>query len=550
MRRILIALGGLFCALPLSAAEPKDDRLLSADELAREIDRQIEARWEHDSVTPAPLADDAEFLRRAWLDLAGTIPPAADVRRFLADDSPDKRRRVIDELLDSPDHVRHSTTVWRRMLLPEADSDFQVRYVAMEFEAWLRKQFAEQTPYDEMVRRIVNVPLSGSGMEGAYAFYSAQREPRPTAFYAAKMVKAENLAAATSRAFLGVRIECAQCHAHPFADWSREQFWQYAAFFGGIERSARRSNNLLDGLAEVFRRRGDKLELAIPDTDKVVSPVYLDGTTPDLEAQAPRKALAEWITSRDNPYFARATVNRVWASLLGRGIVDPVDDLVASPASHPELLDELAQQFAAHGFDLRYLTRAIMNSRTYQLSSRAGGGESGGGESGGGESAAGAGASAGDGELFARMRPRAMTAEQIYDSLVQALGLQTESTGPYFLETEADGFKRLFADSADAAERPTTVLQALALMNGELVAGATNLETGAALSAVAELPLLSDRQRVETLFFATLSRPPRPEEFERFATYVETGGQTGDRKQALGDVLWALLNCSEFAVNH
>jgi len=250
------------------------------------------------------------------------------------------------------------------------------------------------------------------------------------------------------------------------------------------------------------------------------------------------------MTAPENPYFARAAANRIWAQLFGIGLVDPVDDMGAdNPPSHPELLDALAMAFAEHGFDRKFLLRAITRSRPYQLSSRSAAPE------------AGPDGSTDDPRLFARMRERGLTAEQLYDSLAQAIGATTEEVRPDRMAAATGSPRGDFLEKfGNQDERPTesqtTILQALALMNGRLVAGATQVEGGATLSAVAEAPFLDTAGRVETLFLSTLSRRPRPEESSRMAAYVESGGPTGDRRKAISDVFWALLNSPEFLLNH
>ncbi len=191
-------------------------------------------RWDRERITPAPLADDAEFLRRASLDLCGRIPPGSVVRDFLDDKSPDRRRKAIDRLLDSPTYIVNATNRWREAMLPEADSDDILRQLSVPtFESWLRSRIAENRDYAEIVREILTLPVqSGAAMEG----FNRPDAATPEAFYRAKQAKPENLGAATSRLFLGVRLECAQCHDHPFDTWKRDQFWSYAAFFSEFQQ--------------------------------------------------------------------------------------------------------------------------------------------------------------------------------------------------------------------------------------------------------------------------------------------------------------------------
>ena len=221
------------------------------------------------------------------------------------------------------------------------------------------------------------------------------------AFFTTKQIKPENLAAATSRMFMGIRIECAQCHNHPYDSWKQEQFWGYAAFFAGIERT-NRNDDAIGTVKEVFDRR----ELSIPDHDSVVQATYLDGTQPKWKSQvSSRRILAEWMTAKQNPYFARSVVNRLWGHFFGVGIVDPIDDFGGmNKPSHPELLDELAADFAAHDFDLKYLIRGITASQTYQRTSRK------------------THATQSEPQQFARMAVQGLTGEQLFDSVAVAVG--------------------------------------------------------------------------------------------------------------------------------
>ena len=327
-------------------------------------------------VLPAPAADDAEFLRRVSLDLAGRIPSAGEVREFLDDPNPDRRRHLIDRLLAGPAYVAHFTTIEQRLLIPEAETNRQLRLITPAFEAWLRRQIAENVGYDRTLRDLLTVPVAAvrSRLPAQQPTTVRGQEPSPLAFYMAKEVKGENLAASTARLFLGLRLECAQCHNHPFATWKREQFWGYAAFFSSLERQGPPGAVSVTGLIREFP---DRREATVPGTDKVVPATFLDGSEPNWRPQVPaREILAEWMVAPDNPYFSRAAVNRLWAHFFGIGLVDPVDDMGAdNPPSHPELLDALARSFIEHGFDRKYLIRAIVLSRAYQLTSAVNGPE-------------------------------------------------------------------------------------------------------------------------------------------------------------------------------
>src|SRR5579871_4157112 len=315
--RLLLILSGILLTDggPVRAAKPDQDAAV----LAAIIDRYVSAAWEANKVQPAPLANDAEFLRRAYLDLAGRIPSVAEVRAFLEDPRRDKRQRLVEQLLEGPRYVAHFTNVWRSLLLPETMNNLQTSFLAPGFEAWLRDKLQQNTAYDAMVRELLTLPMDGPNRNAFRPVNGSVSSP--IAFYLAKEVKPENVAAAVSRVFLGVKIECAQCHDHKFADWKREQFWSFAAFFAGLQRQG--NGDFVNAGREVADRR----ELTIPGTDHTVQAVFLDGTQPAWKSNTSARAtLAEWMTRKDNPYFARAAVNRLWSYFFGSGIIDPVDE--------------------------------------------------------------------------------------------------------------------------------------------------------------------------------------------------------------------------------
>jgi hypothetical protein len=540
MTRPLPALLGCAAALAAGAAlraEPPAKADPAA--LAAAIDRHLDARRAAANVPPAPPADDAEFLRRAYLHLVGRIPTVAEARQFLDDPRPEKRRQLIDRLLDEPRYVTHFVHVWRALLLPEVEANAQLRGLAPGFDDWLRFQLARNASFRTMVRELLTAPLTQQGnmvtLGRRPVGAGEPPPPTPVAYYQAKELKPENLAAGVARTFLGMRLECAQCHDHPFADWKRDQFWAFAAFFAGV-----RAQGQGDGAGpapEVL----DKRELTVPGSDRVVQAAYPDGTRPKLRyKQSPRVALADWVTAPQNPYFARATVNRVWASFVGRGLIDPVDEMVGAghEPSHPALLDELAKAFIDSDFDLKYLIRAVTATQAYQRGSAV------------------THPGKDDASLFARMPVHGLTAEQLFDSLATAVGFQAPAGNGEGAAARSEFLARFSNPSDRPTEYRTSILQALALMNGRLTADATSLERSEALAAILDAPFLSTADRVETLYLAALCRKPRPEELQKMVRYVEAGSGPADadrRKRmqhALSDVLWALLNSTEFFLNH
>jgi hypothetical protein len=500
-----------------------------AQVLTERIDRFLSASWAEAKIQPAPAADDAEYLRRVDLDLVGKIPTASEASDFLDDPRPEKRALRVDALLESSAYLTRATEIYRAMLLPEAETDAQVRQVAPTFEAWLRKCVSDNVGYDRIVREVLTVRLGGRGRPGGNAL-DPRAPSSPLAFYVAKDGKPENLAAGAARVFLGLRLECAQCHNHPFARWKREEFWGLAAFFAGVSKQGR--DDVLGSIREDTRLR----ELAIPGTSRIIQATLLDAERPETRVRSSgRDVLANWITGADNPYFARAAVNRVWARFFGIGLVDPVDDMGAeNPPAHPELLDELARQFVAHGFDLKYLIRAITATRAYGLTSAVGRSE------------------LAPPSFFAAMPVRTLSPGQLFDTIAQATGYRdgigrTMEMG----ESPRGRFLELFANRDEKpTEGQTSILQALMMMNGPIVSAATSLEQGDTLAAVAESPFLDTPVRIETLYLAALTRRPRPDELAMLAPYVDRGGPAGDRTKALADVFWALLNSPEFRFNH
>jgi hypothetical protein len=505
-----------------NGAKPKPDPAA----LAAVIDRHVGDKLTAYKVPAAPRSDDAAFYRRVNLVLAGRVPVPSEVRLFLADTDPRKRAKAIDKLLASAAYANHMTTTWRGWLIPEALTDFQVAAAAPGFEAWLRNRIQSELPFNQLVTELLTAPLGGRGTAaGTLNPDDPDGATNPLAFYVAKQGKPENLGAATSRLFLGIQLECAQCHNHPTARWTREQFWGLAAFFAGVEQQN-------GGLREVLDRR----ELSIPSADRTVPATFLDDKEPEWQfRKSPRITLAAWVTAKDNPFFARAVVNRLWGFVFGVGLVDPIDDFQDQNApSHPELLDALAKAFVESGYDAKFILRAIVLSETFQRSS------------------ARTDPSQKDARLYARFPVQGLTPEQLFDSFSVVLGMGLEGPGGQYLQNPGSPrrqFLETFALSGRKTENPTTIIQALTLMNGGLVGGATTVESGRTLAAIVELPGLTPAERVEAIYLTVLSRLPKPDELKRSVAHVEAAG-ADEIKKRYADVLWALLNGVEFRTNH
>jgi hypothetical protein len=529
--------GGVMLALASAArAAPPNAATL--------IDRPLAAVWDKAKVTPVAPADDAEFLRRVYLDLTGRIPGVTEARHFLDDKRPDKRVRLIEQLLNSPNYANHFTNVWRALLLPEAATNLQVRLQVASFEAWLRKHLDQNSGYDAIVRELLTAPLA-AGVFTKGQFRGDAADPSPEAFFFGKELMPENLAAATARIFLGAKLECAQCHDHPFAHWKRDQFWSLAAFYAGVKRQGP-GEFVVPGREDPAKR-----EIDIPGTKRTAKARFPDGKEPEWkDGVGTRETLAAWMTKPDNAYFARATVNRTWGYFFGSGLIDPVDETVGAdhPAVAPEVLDGLAKAFAESKFDMKFLIRTIVSSRAYQLSSRAG-----------------TDANPEQVKLFARMAVRGLTPEQLFDSVAKATGYQEvgprSPRGVVFANpgnARAEFLARFGATTDKPTEKQTSILQALTLMNSKLVADATSAERSELLAGVIDAPFLDMGGKIEVLYLATLSRRPTETETARMTKFIDerlhTANSDTERQtrsaEAFADVFWSLLNSGEFLLNH
>ncbi|MGD9855000.1 MAG: DUF1549 and DUF1553 domain-containing protein [Planctomycetaceae bacterium] len=494
---------------------------VSSGEMTERVDSLWLQLWDRNGITPAGESSDLEFLRRVSLDLTGRVPTVSEVRAFSGDDAAGRRERLVEQLLARRDHATHLASVWRRFLLPEGVDLTQYGGTA-SFEQWLTDHFRANTPYDEVVRELLLA-------EGRVS------ESGPILFYTALKMAPEALAAQTARAFLGMRLECAQCHDHFFDNrWKQQDFWGYAAFFARISRPEGKMEMISPVLQVKDTNWGD---VTLPEQEEIVPPRYPLGDTlvEGARSASRRQELADWMTAPDNPHFARATVNRVWAHLFGRGIVEPVDDMRSDhPPVCPEVLEELAGHLVSTGFDLRELFRVIVLSQTYQRSS----------------------AAADDDPSrtlhFAQMNIKSFTAEQLYDSIAVATRLEAPAADDGSLMRERNLSRQAFLDQFRAppgqvTDYPSGIPQALTLMNGRLIQSATGLQSSGILRSL-EAPFFSNEQRVETLFLATLSRPPDDAERQTMVEYVTSPG--ADRGERLSDILWALLNSAEFTLNH
>ena len=524
---LLVRYQGNLTTVPVTVLNPKPGFAWKQLPQNNYIDKAIDAKLQKLKIQPSPLVDDAGFLRRVSLDLAGHLPAPEEVRAFIADSSSTKRSAVIDKLIASPAYVDHWTLKWGDLL--QNNRKYLGEKGAFEFREWIRDSLAQNKPYDRMVREMLEA--RGSSYENPAAnFYRVTRDPKPT------MEK-------TTQVFLGVRMVCAQCHDHPFERWTQNQYYEMSAFFSAV--GLRPGYEV--GEEILFDQRQD-FDMKHPKDSRVMNPKFIvpanwGGTGAPPTDQHRRLAYAEWLTARDNPFFAKSTVNRVWSYFFGRGIIDPVDDIRASnPPSNPAVLDALAKDFVDHNFDLRQLMRTIANSRTYQ------------------ESITTNEWNAQDTENFSHAVPRRLSAEELMDALAQATGVRPvfpdappdtnaeQVTDPH---VGKDGFLDLFGrplrESSCECERRSdlSLPQALNLVNGKTISDAVADANGRIAKAI--LAGRPDRDLLEEMYLAAMSRPPTPEELAKGLKYLESG--SAGRAARAQDLLWALVNSKAFLYN-
>lgn len=519
------------------------------EELRHEIDRRVETAWKTNHVAPAERSTDAEFLRRVYLDLLGVIPSYDEAIAFLDDTSPDKRETLIRNLLDHPRYGVHQSDVWDMVYFGRNPPNSRAR-VRDGFKQWLRDQFSKNVPYDVWAREILRA--EGNTVEhGAPMFYVQYGE------------SAENATEAITQKFLGIQLQCARCHDHPFDQWSQLDFYGTAAFLARLQIVDVGKKNKVSAYAIGEKSRGDVMFTG-PAIDQEpgkkgepVKPKFLGGA-PLAEPGLPedfkedrrfsggkippkpkfsrKDALADWVASSDNPYFARAIANRVWAQFMGKGIVHPVDNLSPdNPPSHPELLDVLAESLVQHKFDLKWLIGEIVNSQTYQRSS-------------------GGSATEAKPRWYEQARYRPLSAEELFESWLLASG--------YVQRLEASGQKSdkrfenrgitwnylldSFAKPNDGVGNFQGGLDEHLYLNNGQVRQLISDKSGRLLDALTK----SDapwEERVERLYVQVLSRRPTPAETEKFIAFLST---EDDPRGRLHDAIWTLMTCSEFRFCH
>jgi hypothetical protein len=505
---------------------PKDQEFVFPEVAANNyVDELVHTKLKKLRIAPSELADDATFLRRVYLDIIGLLPSPEEVGAFTADLSSGKRERVVDELLDRPEFADMWVMKWGELLrvrsVPQNAGYFSYKN-AFSYYTWLRERIVKNEPIDRMVKDLLTA--SGGSFENPAAnFYKIET---------ATLQLSEDVA----QVFMGIRTQCAQCHNHPFDRWTMDDYYSFAAFFAQVGRKTGEDPRE----TIVFNRNSG--EVRHPVGGRNMKPKFLGGEEPELKPGQDRRAvLAEWLASSDNPYFSRNLVNMVWSHFLGRGIIEPVDDVrISNPPSNPELLDALAAQFTASNYDFKKLARDITTSRTYQLSTRANE------------------TNLADESNFSKAGIRRVRAEVLLDAINQVTENQEKFQGlprgaravqivdgnetTYFLTTFGRA-KRETVCSCEVVMDPS-LSQALHLLNGNTVND--KIQSGGVVKR-----LLQDGktvpQIIEELYLRCLARVPTEKETAQLQAFFAEGK---NHEEVLNDLLWSLLNAKEFIFNH
>jgi len=487
---------------------------------------------------PSAVCDDATFIRRVTIDVAGRLPTPEELQRFLADKTADKRDRLIDRLLASPDYADYFANKWSSLFRNKRINEVQA-HGTYAFHGWIRDSLAANKPFDQVVREIV----AASG--------DIAQNP-PVAWYRQVNNMTSQLED-TAQLLLGQRLQCAQCHHHPYEKWSQQDYYSFGAFFSRVGRKG----GSAPGEDVVYHKRG-VAEAVNKKNKQTVRPAGLAAKPLNLsEDDDPRLALADWMTSRDNPFFARSLANRYWKHFFNRGLVEPEDDMrETNPPTNPELLDALAAHFINSGYDLKQLVRAICRSTSYQLS------------------AVPNQFNAIDRQNFSRYYPKRLTAEVLYDAVNAVTGSESKFDGQpagtravclpdnsynastYFLQV----FGRPDSSSSCECERSqdASLAQSLHLLNAKDIQEKISAEKGRAAQLAADRSQ-EDEVKISELYRRAFSREPRTEELQTARNHLtkystkssdDKGNAVNGRRLAFEDMVWALLNTKEFLFNH
>ena len=501
------------------------------------IDQHVFANLKQIGIPPSPICDDSTFLRRVSLDIGGRLPTMEETKAFLADKSPDKRDRAIEALINSPDYADYFANKWTALLKNQRTEAADIT-ANFAFHAWMRDNLLANTPYDQLVRQI----LASTGTivsNPPVAWYKRVKEPT---------TQVEDVA----QLFLGVRMQCAQCHHHPFERWTQAEYYHMAAFFSQIGRKP----TAIAGEDLIFHKRGTA-QTEHRKTRVMLKPAGLGEPPLDIAPDDdPRLALADWMAQKKNPFFAKALVNRYWKHFFKRGLIEPEDDLRdTNPPTNPELIDALAKHFTDTNFDLKALVRVIAQSHTYQLSAMPNE------------------HNAIDRQAFSHFYPKRMTAEVLLDSIDMVTASKTDFADlppgtraislPDNSYTRASPFLKVFGrpDNTSVCEcervSSASLAQSLHLMNASDVKAKLTASGGRAEQLTkAEMP---EPKRIRELYLAAFSREPTADEVQIAETHllkprIDATGKPLDSQRAkrngYEDLLWALLNTKEFLFNH
>ena len=501
------------------------------------IDEWVFQKLQTLELPPSDRCDDATFLRRASIDIAGRLPTASEAKNFLADPNPHKRGKWIDTLLDGPGYADYFANKWNAILRNRRRDAASMRGNFL-FRNWIRDSLYQNKPYDRFMREII----TASGEIG--------RSPAVTWYR--EVNKTEDQVQDAAQIFLGVRLQCARCHHHPFETWSQEDYYGFAAFFSRLGRKP----GIQSGEEILFHKRGTAVAIN-PKTKLPAKPTGLGTESLNIAPdQDPRYVLADWMAAKDNPFFARMLVNRYWKHFFGRGLVEPEDDMrVTNPPTNPGLLDALASHFISSGYDLKDLIRTICQSQTYQLSSYPNRYNS------------------KDRQNFSRYYARRLTAEVLLDAIDHVTDVQTIFPGqprgtravqlPDNSYNTSSYFLKLFGrpNNASASESERTedanLAQSLHLLNSQKIQEKVVSEEGR-IARLAKDTNQSDEAKIRELYYWVFSRQPKDEELNIALNYVQktrmalVDHETSQNKlqEAYQDTLWALLNTKEFLFNH
>ncbi len=489
------------------------------------IDELVFSKLKMLGMPPSALSDDATFIRRVTLDIAGRLPDPARAAKFIADTDAHKRDKYIDELLDSTDYADFFANKWSSILRNKRRKATYMRGT-FTFHDWIRQSLIENKPFDQFVREV----LAASG----------EVTRNPPVVWHREVTKAEDQIEDTAQLFLGVRLQCAKCHHHPFEKWSQKDYYSFTAFF---TRISRKPGDAQDEF-RITHNRG-QATTRHPKTGETLSPAGLGSAPVDLGADDdPRHALVDWMSRKDNPFFAHSLVNRYWKHFFNRGLVDPEDDIRATnPASNPELLDALAASFVESNFDLKKLVKTIAQSKTYQLSSDPNR------------------YNADDRQNFSRYYPRRLNAEVLLDAIDNLCATTTDFAGlprgtravqipdrggvsSYFLTV----FGAPEGSSVCECERTSdaNLAQCLHLLNSQEVQNKLTHGRAKALAADKGRP---HEDRVKELYNVAFARNPDDHELKVALAAIEKYGEK-NVQWAYEDIVWALINTKEFMFNH